>query len=317
MVKVLRIPRPSGTLLCGVLLMGGAAAADPPGSAAAGAAGSAADTHGGFFSSLKQAFSQNLDREVVWAHFDVGTPPDTHRFYCLIDPKTGKREPNGVAGEPFLRRDGMTGLKAPAISPVSCADAEHKGILSTSPYTVKGSAATAAIAPTAVPATAAVPAAAPVVAAPPPPASAPSLAPAVAVAPAAAAHAPGSDLRAQMEAVNATFLSAYNTPNVTAFKDLYTRDAMLLAPGTPPLVGAESIGAFWADRVKGGSRKNHRFEIVSVWEEGRYAYQVARYTVDVLDEKGEIFKSAGNTVRIFERQPDGRWLTKVHIFNSY
>ena len=24
-----------------------------------------------------------------------------------------------------------------------------------------------------------------------------------------------------------------------------------------------------------------------------------------------------NTVRIFEKQPDGTWLTKVHIFNAY
>jgi uncharacterized protein (TIGR02246 family) len=251
-------------------------------------------------SSLKQAFSQHADREVVWAHFDVGSAPDTHRFYCLIDPETGKREPNGVAGEVFLRRDGMTGLKGPAISPVSCADAEQKGILITSGYTVKLSAGSTH---------------GPVLTAPVP---GPNAAPAAgaAVAPAAAAHPPRSDLRAEMEAANATFIAAYNTQNGAAFKGMYTPDAMLLLPSMQPVVGADAIGAFWTDRVKDGKRKNHTFEIVSVWADGRYAYQVARYTVDVVSE-GEVSKAAGNTVRIFEKQPDGKWLTKVHIFNSY
>ena len=120
-----------------------------------------------------------------------------------------------------------------------------------------------------------------------------------------------------MEAANTSFLTAYNSQNGAAFKGMYTADALLLAPGAQPLLGADAIAAFWADRIKGGSRKNHTFEIVNVWADGRYAYQVARYTVDVVNDKGEIFKSAGNTVRIFERQADGKWLTKVHIFNAY
>ena len=120
-----------------------------------------------------------------------------------------------------------------------------------------------------------------------------------------------------MDAANASFLAAYNTQNGAAFRGLYTSDAMLLAPGAQPVIGAEAIAAFWADRIKGGSRKNHTFDIVRVWADGRYAYQVARYTVDVVNDKGDIFKSAGNTVRIFEKQPDGKWLAKVHIFNAY
>lgn len=95
---------------------------------------------GGFLSTLKQAFKQDVDREVVRGHFDTGSPPNTHRFYCLVDPRTGKSETNAVAGEPVLRPDGMTGIKGAAVSPLSCADAEQKGILVTSGYTVKGSA---------------------------------------------------------------------------------------------------------------------------------------------------------------------------------
>lgn len=312
MVNSLRISLRSLALVVGLYLPGGegsAVLANPPSVAPS----SPTDTQGGFFSSLKQAFNQHSDRDVVYAHFDVGTAPDTHRFYCLIDPKTGKREPNGVAGETFRRPDGMTGLRGPAVSPVSCADAEQKGILVTSGYTVKVNAAGAHAPVANTPAAAPVPAAAAVAAAAPVPAAVP----AAAVAPAAQVHPRGSDLRAEMEAANASFLAAYNSQNGPAFKGMYTPDAMLLPSSTEPVVGADAIGAFWADRVKDGKRKNHTFEIVSVWADGRYAYQIARYTVDVVNEKGETVKGAGNTVRIFERQPGGKWLTKVHIFNSY
>jgi len=294
--------------LCLMLLgwVGGIALADPPEGTGGGTANSPAQSHGGFLSSLKQAFGENVNREVVWAHFDVGSAPETHRFYCLVDPKTGKREPNGVAGQPFTRPDGMTGLKAPAISPVSCSDAEQKGILITSGYTVSMAAHGATGATGSVPAAAATPTPVPHAAS----------APAVAVASAAAPQPHGSDLRAQMEAANASFLAAYNSHSRTAFKGIYTPDAMLLPPSSQPLVGADAIGTFWTDSIEDGKRTNPTFQIVSVWAEGRYAYQVARYTVDMVDGQGATSKVAGNAVRIFEKQPDGKWLTKVHIFNS-
>ena len=160
--------------------------ADPPTTGGStGAAGSSSQTQGGFFSSLKQAFNQDVDREVVWGHFDVGSPPDTHRFYCLMDPKTGKREPNGVAGETYLRRDGTTGLRRPAVSPTTCAEAGQKGILVTSDYVVKSSAggSRSEVAPAQKTASVAAPAAAP----PPNAVSVPAAAPAPAAAPIAVA----------------------------------------------------------------------------------------------------------------------------------
>jgi len=89
---------------------------------------------GNFLSSLKQAFKQDLDNEVVRGHFDVGSPPDSHRYYCVVDPKTGRREENGVGGQPFVRRDGMTGIKSGAVAFFSCFDAERQGLLVTSGY---------------------------------------------------------------------------------------------------------------------------------------------------------------------------------------
>lgn len=134
---------------------------------------------------------------------------------------------------------------------------------------------------------------------------------------AAAAPAWAEDLRAAMEADNARWLAAYNTRNAAAFPAMYTKDAVLLPPGAQPITGPEAIEQFLENRLKAGNRKDHTFEIVSIQQDGKYAYQVARWTVVVVKDSGEATNLSGNTVRIFERQGDGKWLTKVHIFNLH
>lgn len=112
---------------------------------------------GSFMSSLTQAFKQDFDHQVVRGHFDVGTPPDTvRRYYCLVDAKTGKRQPNGVDGQPFLRPDGMTGIKGTAVSLYGCAGSEQQGLLVTTGYVLIGGAAAQAASP--APAAASLPA---------------------------------------------------------------------------------------------------------------------------------------------------------------
>jgi hypothetical protein len=132
-----------------VLCLGGrsGALADPPAGPETGATAipSSSDAptslpQQSFLSSLKQAFNKDFDREVVRGHFDLGSPPNAHRYYCLVDPKTGKREPNGVLGQPVARTDGMTGIKAGSVSLYSCDDAEKQRVLVTTGYVVSSGA---------------------------------------------------------------------------------------------------------------------------------------------------------------------------------
>ena len=125
------------------------------------------------------------------------------------------------------------------------------------------------------------------------------------------------DLRAAMEEANAHWLQAYNTNNPQAFLEMYTNDAVLMPPSSPPVNGREAISQFWENRLKAGNRKNHTFQILSVQQDGKTAYQVNLWTLDVIKDTGETTKLSGNSARIFERQSDGRWLIKVHIFNTH
>lgn len=217
MDTTLRIPRRSSVFAAALTLFCGHhcdALAAPPAQAGASQSSSPSDAQrpdpkGSFLSSLKQAFRQDFDHEVVHGHFDVGSPPDVHRYYCLVDPKTGKSEANGVAGQPVQRPDGMTGIKGAAVSFYSCADAEQKGILVTTGYVMSSTVSARITPPPPVqkPPTAAAAVAPVPVPAPPP---APAVAPGAASAPAAAALPADGPAQTDVMVVFARFIAGQN-----------------------------------------------------------------------------------------------------------
>jgi len=198
---------------------------------------------GNFFSSLKQAFQQDLNREVVRGHFDVGSPPDSHRYYCLVDAKTGKSETNGVAGEPVLRPDGMTGIKAGAVSFYTCANAEQQGILITTGYTLsQGLRSKAATAPPPPPAASS---ASPIPPIPPAPREAYASEAAPVAAPVAAPAA--ATVPAEILAVYARFIAGQNAHDRAAVSDvlLDSKDFVWAQMGGNSLWGhKEAMDAF-------------------------------------------------------------------------
>jgi len=122
------------------------------------------------------------------------------------------------------------------------------------------------------------------------------------------------DIRPAMEAANALFLAAFNTPNPSAFPALYTEDAVLFFHGIPPITGPQAIKQFWESQIKLGVR-DHTYDIIETGADGTYAYQVTKNTVQLVRDTGERTLIAGHSVRIFEKQSDGTWKIKVHMFN--
>jgi uncharacterized protein (TIGR02246 family) len=122
------------------------------------------------------------------------------------------------------------------------------------------------------------------------------------------------DIRPAMEAANAQFLAAFNTPSPSAFLPLYTKDSVLFFHGMPPITGPEAIKQFWESRIKLGVR-DHTFDIIETAADGKYAYQLTKSTVQLVRDTGEKTRTTGHTVRIFEKQNDGTWKVKVHMFN--
>jgi hypothetical protein len=137
----------SQTFAVGLLLLfgaGNAVLADPPPGTEAGASDGSSSSdepktlpQENFFSSVKQSLRLGFDHEVVRGHFDLGSPPNRRRYYCLLDTKTRSREPNGVLGQPVALPDGTTGLKVDSVSLYGCAAAEKQGMLVTAGYVLK------------------------------------------------------------------------------------------------------------------------------------------------------------------------------------
>jgi hypothetical protein len=168
-----------------ILVLGGAGSA---GAQSDAPASSTEEFHAmpqdGVFSSITQNL-RGTEGEVVRGHFEVGEPPNVHRYYCLVNPKTGRREPNGVVGDPVTGADGMTRINGHEVSMYTCARAEQKGYLVTAGYVVPPNVAKAASAAPAAASTSA-PAAAASATPTPGPASTPAPTVGVAAAPAAA-----------------------------------------------------------------------------------------------------------------------------------
>ena len=126
-----------------------------------------------------------------------------------------------------------------------------------------------------------------------------------------AARAWADPLADEMTSMNARWDAAINNADFDALLPLYTSDARLMPPGAQPVTGPTAIRDFFARR--GRSVRNHKLELVDVLPIGNYAYVTSHFTATlVVNEKATPI--AGSTVRLLERQSDGQWKMKSHIF---
>lgn len=123
------------------------------------------------------------------------------------------------------------------------------------------------------------------------------------------------DLAVEIEAENARWLAVYKSRNAQEFASLYTRDAVIIPQGGPPIKGHTAIVQFWFEMFK-NEFQDPKLEIIGLHKEGKIAYQTCRWTVSQPKENGSLREINGNTLRIFERQSNGRWLIKVQMSNA-
>ena len=115
----------------------------------------------------------------------------------------------------------------------------------------------------------------------------------------------------EMTSINARWDTAINSASFDALLPMYTADARLMPPGAPLVTGPMAIRDFFARR--GRSVRNHKLELVDVLPIGNYAYTTSHFTATLMvNEKAAPI--SGSTVRLLERQPDGEWKIKSHIF---
>jgi uncharacterized protein (TIGR02246 family) len=118
-----------------------------------------------------------------------------------------------------------------------------------------------------------------------------------------------------VQAANTQWLSAFNSGKAAALPAMYTTDAILLADGSAPITGRDGIQKYWEGALKMGL-KDHTFTPIAIKQEGKVAYQAATWTIMAPKEGGGSTQATGSAVHVLEKQPDGKWLIKVHIYNT-
>lgn len=130
---------------------------------------------------------------------------------------------------------------------------------------------------------------------------------------AGAAHA--ADGKQVVETANRQWLAAFNSGKAEALPAMYTTDAVLLADGSEPIKGREGIQKYWEGALKMGL-KDHTFAPITMKQDGKVAYQAATWTLMAPKEGGGSIQATGSAVHVLEKQPDGKWLIKIHIYNT-
>jgi len=125
-----------------------------------------------------------------------------------------------------------------------------------------------------------------------------------------------ADALASIAAFNRQYIEAINTGDIDALAELTTEDHMMISSGGTPLSGKQAL----VDAMTGAFE---RFSFSESWtpEEtvvsGDLAYQRGTFVVNATPKSGgETAETVGNFLRIYRRQPDGRWFMVRDNFNS-
>ena len=116
--------------------------------------------------------------------------------------------------------------------------------------------------------------------------------------------------------LNKRYLGAINDGDIQTLASLTTEEHIMIAPGRPPTVGKKAN-----DEANG--RAFTMFDIDETWTpqetviDGDLAYQRGTFTVEATPKAGgNKTRTSGTFLRIYRRQPDGRWFMTRDNFNG-
>jgi uncharacterized protein (TIGR02246 family) len=94
------------------------------------------------------------------------------------------------------------------------------------------------------------------------------------------------------------------------FVDIFAKDAVIIAPGAPDIVGFDAIKTMYTGIMKQASMAVH-FSTDEIAVAGDLAYERGTYTLRIVDKaSGKVVQDVKNKhLHILKRQPDGTWKT--------
>ena len=102
-----------------------------------------------------------------------------------------------------------------------------------------------------------------------------------------------------------------------AFVDVFAKDATIITPSAPDVVGFDAIRSMYAGLLEKTTLSVH-FSTEEVAVAGDLAYEHGTYTLKITDKaSGQTLQDVKNKhLHILKRQPDGSWKTWRMMVNS-
>ncbi len=99
--------------------------------------------------------------------------------------------------------------------------------------------------------------------------------------------------------------------------DYWADDAVVMAPGQPPLRGKAAIRAYIeaTGAIPGFSISWEPLE-AHVAASGDQAYMIERNRISVTDADGQTITEQNKVVTVWKKQPDGAWKNVIDMWNS-
>jgi uncharacterized protein (TIGR02246 family) len=125
---------------------------------------------------------------------------------------------------------------------------------------------------------------------------------------------PAFDFRSAIERVIAQFEKAVNAKDAATIANMYTDDAALMPPGSPPIKGRNNIQQFWQSFMDAGAG-DAKLRVTEVNSFGDTAYEIGSFEANLPNPQVGTVRGQGKYVVIWKRQPDGSIRLHVDIFN--
>ena len=127
-------------------------------------------------------------------------------------------------------------------------------------------------------------------------------------------HASDTDLKAAITELNMQWNNALNSGNAKNLAVLYAEDATLSPGNGKVLVGRAAIEQLFQSFIENGVH-NHSLEIVQVSGDEHSITQVAKWSANGPEKDGKKPAFGGITMNILFKDGQGKWKTRVHIWN--
>jgi uncharacterized protein (TIGR02246 family) len=120
-----------------------------------------------------------------------------------------------------------------------------------------------------------------------------------------------ADIRAEIRRANDTFEATFARGDAAGMATLYTKNGMLLPPGSEPVIGPDAIVGMWQAVMNLGA-KNTKLETVEVEQLEDTAIERGQF---LLNGEGGQLIDRGKYMVIWKRV-DGQWKLHQDIWNT-